>query len=71
MKEPLIPKRDIIQHLKEHHPYPEDVFKPLNQLQWDQVYEAIELAGIDGERVTGNIARIGYEAAIAKLEDYA
>ena len=69
MKEPLITKRKIIQHLKEHHPYPEDVFNSLSSKDFRVIRMAIAEKGYNPDRVFGNVARTGYESAIAKLED--
>lgn len=61
--------KEAIQHLKDRHPYPEDVFIPAPDEAWDEIRWVLDKHQMSHIRIFGHMARIGYESAIAKLED--
>lgn len=61
-------KQEIIDSLKEMHPYPNDVFIEPTKEQWKKINKALQDAGFNETGVHGAACRIGYNAAIHNLE---
>ena len=60
---------EILEYLKERHPYPEDLFIPPTKQQWQDFHKVLKDAGYNSSGgFVGECCRIGYNACINILE---
>lgn len=60
--------QDAIKELKEHHPYPKDVFAPLTKEERKKYTEIILKSGFSVDRYSAELMRLSWDNCIKQLE---
>ena len=61
---------ELIEILKDQHPYPTDIFMERNKEDWEKFHKVLKDNGIESGGFIGQACRIGYNACLFQIERF-